>query len=119
MTLPAQFEALAEQPITTDLRMADGVFAKTMVLQKAGAFIAQHSHAYAHVSVLVRGSLRVWRDGELWGDCVAPIGLTIDAGVKHTFLSLVDDTIVLCVHDIADGEGVDILEEHHLPGIDA
>lgn len=103
-----------QQPITTDLRMADGVFAKTMVIHKAGTLIPQHAHRYDHVSVLVRGSVRLWRDGVLYGDAVAPVGITIEAEVKHLFQSLEDDTIVLCVHDIRDGEGVEIAEEHHL-----
>lgn len=114
VSLPGAFVPAVEQPITTDLRMADGVFAKTMVIQSAGVFVPQHAHRFAHISVLVRGSVRVWKDGVLWGDAVAPLGITIDARVMHTFQALVDDTIILCVHDIRDGEGVEIAAEHHL-----
>ena len=104
-----------EQPISTEIKMADGVFTKSMVVRKAGTVIPQHSHRWPHVSCLVRGSVRVMADGEHLGDFVAPCGITIAAGVKHLFQTLVDDVIVLCVHDIgtADGE-VEILEEHQI-----
>lgn len=98
--------------ITTDMRMADGVFAKTMGMPKAGMMVAQHSHAFAHVSVLVRGSLRVWKDDVIVGDFTAPAGITIPALAKHKFLALEDNTMVMCVH----AQEASIHEEHNIWG---
>ena len=110
-------ELAAEQPISTEIKMADGVFTKSMVVRRAGTIIPQHSHAYAHISVLVRGAVRVTATGECFGDFTAPAGITIKAGVKHTFTTLVNDVIILCVHDIGTAEGVEVLEEHQIVGM--
>jgi quercetin dioxygenase-like cupin family protein len=106
----------AEQPISTEIRMADGVFTKSMVVRKAGTVIPQHSHRFDHVSVLVRGSVRVVTDDEDLGEFTAPCGILIRAGVKHLFETITDDVIVLCVHDIGTAEGVEVLEEHQIVG---
>ena len=105
---------LAVQPISTEIKMADGVFTKSMVVRKEGTLIPQHSHRYSHVSVLVRGSVRVEADGRFLGAFDAPAGIVIAAGVKHLFETLVDDTIILCVHDIGTAEAVEIAEEHQI-----
>lgn len=102
---------------STDIKWADGVFGKTIALSHSGMMIPQHAHAYPHVSVLVRGSVRAWADGKLLGDFVAPVGITIVANVKHTFLTLSNDTIILCVHDIGIAEAVEITGEHQFSGI--
>lgn len=107
--------AAVEQPISTEIKMADGVFIKTMVVAKAGTVIPQHSHAFSHTSCLVRGSVRVMVDGEHLGDFTAPCGIVIEAGRKHLFQTLTPDVIVLCIHDIGTAEGnVEILEEHQI-----
>ncbi len=105
---------VADQPISTEIKMADGVFTKSMVVARAGTLIPQHSHAFDHVSVLVRGGIRVTANGECLGDFAAPHGITIKAGVKHLFQTLVDDTIVLCVHDIGAADAVEVVEEHQI-----
>lgn len=102
---------------TTDLRMADGVFAKTIALSHAGLVVPQHAHAFPHVSVLVRGKIRAWAGSKVLGDFEAPVGITIAAHVKHRFLTLTDDVIILCVHDIGTAENVEIEEEHQLEGV--
>ena len=109
-------EMAAEQPISTEIRMADGVFTKSMVVRRAGTVIPQHSHRFDHVSVLVRGAVRVVTDDEDLGEFTAPCGILIRAGVKHLFKTITDDTIVLCVHDIGTAEGVKIDEEHQIVG---
>lgn len=105
-----------EQPPIVEMETIDGVFIKQMFLRQAGTIVPQHSHVYDHGSLLARGSVRVWRDDVLDGDHTAPEILFIPAAVKHTFMSLVDDTIVYCIHNLLRSEEVEILEEHHLLG---
>lgn len=104
---------LGQQPVSTEIRMADGVFVKTLVLERAGLLVPQHAHKFDHVSVLVRGSIRAWAGDECLGTFEGPVGITIAAHVKHTFLSLTP-VILLCVHDIAAAEGVAIEAEHQI-----
>lgn len=103
-----------QQPITTEIRMADGVFAKTMVIHKAGTAVPQHAHSFDHVSVLVRGSVSLQREGQPIRRFSAPCGITILARMKHLFTALEDGTIILCVHDIGSAEGVSVHEEHQI-----
>lgn len=93
---------------------ADGIFIKQMHIKKEGTTVPQHSHKYDHVSMLARGSVHVWADGIHVGKHVAPHGIFIKAGVKHKFLSLEDDTIIYCVHNVARAGVPEVKEEHQL-----
>ena len=103
------------QPDTIEFHSVDGVFIKSMGLPKAGIVVPQHSHVYAHLSMLARGSVRVWCDDELLGDFIAPRGIHIKAGAKHTFVSLEPDTLIYCIHNVSRTGEVEILERHELP----
>ncbi len=93
-----------------------GLFVKQMSMPFTGTLVPQHSHAYDHVSMLALGSVRVWADNILVGDFTAPKPITIKAGVKHTFMSLEDDTLIYCIHRLDENNEVPILEEHQLRG---
>lgn len=103
-----------QPPEDVEIHIADDVFVKQMKIAKAGTYIPQHSHKYDHLSMLAVGSVRAWADGDLMGDFSAPAGITIKAGIKHTFLSLVDDTIIYCIHNAAHPTVAEVLEEHQL-----
>jgi hypothetical protein len=111
-----EFVAAQNQPPVVEIKMADGIFIKQMFIESAGTYIPTHAHMYDHVSMLARGSVRLWRDGVLIGDFVAPKGIDIPAKTKHTFLALEDSTTIYCIHNIKTAESVEILEEHHLVG---
>jgi len=102
------------QPYGIEVYTSDGVFIKEMHIPDAGTVVLQHSHQYDHVSLLATGSVRAWADGVEIGDYVAPKGIEIKAGVKHTFLSLEDETVIYCIHNVARQGDVQILEEHHI-----
>lgn len=94
----------------------DGLFVKQMHIRHKGTMVPQHSHVHPHLTMLARGRLRAWRDGEWLGDYSAPAGIMIPANTKHTFAALEDETIAYCVHRLHGAE-VEIAEEHHfLPG---
>ena len=114
--IPARLSSAVEQPISSEIKMADGLFIKSMAVEKAGTVIPQHSHRYDHVSALTLGAVRVWENGLLSGEYEPPALLTIKAGVKHTFLTLRDATLILCIHNISRADVIEIEDEHQLDG---
>ena len=112
--IPGNLEALPEQPIETNLSITDDLFVKWFQVQKAETFIPQHAHEHDHVTVLATGSIDVWIDGIYTGRRHAPDSIVIKAGVFHTFKTLEDNTVMLCVHAL-DGEGEPrIMKENQL-----
>lgn len=103
-----------EQPHGVEHYTADGVYIRQIVVAKANSLIPQHSHVYSHMTMLVKGSIRVWENGILKGDRAAPTGIFIKAGIKHSFLTLEDDTILYCIHNISRKGSVEIKEEHQV-----
>lgn len=91
----------------------DGVFLKEMWLEHEGTIVPQHAHSYAHTSLLLRGSVQVVADG-FASVFNAPAAIPIAAHVKHTFISLVDDTSVLCIHNLNGLKKPAIASEHQL-----
>jgi hypothetical protein len=108
IAIPSHTWPLAQQPLTTEIRLAGSVFVKSLHVHKAGTLIEQHQHTYAHVSAITMGAVRVWKDGVPFGEHSAPALLTIDAGVSHTFQTLTDSAVVLCIHAVADGEQIEL-----------
>lgn len=104
------------QPYGNEYTAADGVFVKEMTIPKAGTLVPQHSHEYDHTSFVASGSIRAWADGFLLGDFAAPHPLFVKAGVKHSFLSLQDQSLVLCIHNVSRTGTVEVREEHHILG---
>lgn len=110
-SIPA-IEPLIEQPHQVDIKMADDVFIKQIVVANPETYLPQHSHAYDHTSMIALGAVRVWEGGDCKGDFTAPCGLTIKACVKHMFMTLVPNTIIYCIHNVSRTGDVDLLDEH-------
>ena len=72
----------------------------------------QHAHVYAHTMMLACGRLRVWKEGVLLGDFAAPTPIYVEAKAKHTLLSLEDNTLAYCIHNVSRTGGVEIHAEH-------
>lgn len=103
-----------EQPYGIEVYEADGLFLKQMIIPRARTFVPQHSHAYEHLTMLVRGAVNVWKDGVFDRRYEAPAGILIAAGVKHLFRSLLDNTELWCIHNLHNEAVVKVLEEHQL-----
>ncbi len=104
-------------PIAQDgyeVHTADGVFIKQYVFPRAGMIAPQHAHVWDHLTMIARGAMFVWKDGVLDRKYEAPCGIFIAAGVKHTFQTIVDDTIIYCIHSLHGEDKVRILAEHNL-----
>lgn len=104
----------AIQPFGVEIAIADEIFIKQMHVPFKDTLIPQHSHSYEHVSMLAAGRVDVWRDGSYWQAFIAPCAIVIAAGVKHTFRTLEDNTIIYCIHNITRTGEVEIAEEHQL-----
>lgn len=100
------------QPEVTD-HQADGVFAKQIMIPKEGTLIPQHSHCYDHMTIVACGGVIV-SDGEDTRTFAAPAVIRIRAGVKHSFVTTVDDTALYCIHNTARTGHIEIAEEHIL-----
>ena len=116
---PETFVRLAEQASSVEIHVVDDVFVKQWVFPKAGTFAPQHAHKYDHLSLLAVGSVVVWRDAANPETHHAPAGIEIRAGVKHTFKTLTDNTIIYCIHNAARPDVAAVVDEHHLPGVGA
>lgn len=104
---------LDEQPLSTDIRMCEGLFVKHCVFAE-GTYIPQHSHATDHLTIIATGAVRAWADEVLLGDFKAPAGIVIKARVQHLFLALGPvTTTVLCVHRVDAYSEPEIIDEPH------
>ena len=98
------------QPETISLSIYGGIYMKTWRVPDADTLIAQHSHSYDHLTAIIQGMVRVWRDGEHIGDFMAPATVRIPARCKHRFLTLTPGTVFACIH--AEGTEDAVHEEH-------
>lgn len=105
---------LQPQPYGIEIYEADGIWLKQMVFAKADVWVPQHSHAYDHLTMLVTGAIKVWKDGVFDAEYRAPVGIHIKAGVKHLFHVIEVPTVIWCVHNLHGAAAVEILAEHHL-----
>lgn len=108
--------AAEEQPHVIQLHDFDGVHVRQISVAKADSLLPQHSHTHPHMTTVAKGSVRVWKDGAMTGDFSAPSGIYIEAGVKHTFLTLEDDVILYCIHNVSRTGEIEVAEEHQIVG---
>jgi len=76
-----------------------------------------HYHKFDHVSLLVKGAVRVEVEGCEPKRYMAPTFIIIDKDKKHNIIALEDDTIWYCVFALrdVDGEVTDIYSGDNSP----
>lgn len=105
-----------EQPVTVNIAMTGGVFAKSTTFPRVGMIAPQHAHSYDHLSIIASGAVELEKNGRSMGLYEAPAVIKIEARTKHLFRIVKPSTTVICVHNsdhAVEGE-VPIHEEHHL-----
>lgn len=109
-----------EQATVVDIRVADGLFAKSTTFPCAGMIAPMHSHEYPHLSIIASGAVEVEKDGVPMGRFDAPAIIYIEAQAKHLFKTLDIFTTVVCVHnsDRCEAGEIAIHEEHQLDMMD-
>ena len=112
-----EYVRAAEQAAVTKFRSeADGIEVWHNHVPRAGTILPQHSHPFPHLTVMPCGAVRLELDGELIGEFAAPWSRVIPAGTKHLFTTLVDDTVIECIHNVSRTGKIEILERHDLVG---
>jgi hypothetical protein len=94
------------------------VWVRSHTYRKAGDVNGDgHYHKFNHVSLLVKGAVRVEVDGCEPKRFIAPTFITIDKDKKHRVTALEDDTIWYCVFALrdVDGEVTDIYSGDNSP----
>lgn len=109
-------EASKNQPSVVEVFTSDGVGTMQIEVPDAGSLIPQHSHEYEHITLIAKGSIRAWKDGEYLGEFNAPSRIIVPAHSKHTFETLVDDVLLYCIHNVERSGKIEIAEEHQIVG---
>lgn len=102
------------QPVETHFELADGVAVVSNLFVKAGAHLPQHTHEYAHSSMVANGRVKMWQDGKYLGEFGPGSIVVIPAHSKHIHQAQEDGTIVLCIHNVSRTGAIDITEEHQI-----
>ena len=102
-----QLDAIRENPAYKEAKLdyiefaeVDDIWVRSYSVAKAKSVIAQHVHAHDHITLVSRGAVEAWQDGESIGTYVAPSLITIPAGKKHAFMALTDDVVLCCLHNL-------------------
>jgi quercetin dioxygenase-like cupin family protein len=102
------------QPIPR-LGIVSNMFVRQMEFQKAGDAELGHKHAFDHLTLLAKGSLRVTCDGEVT-DFKAPMMIFIRADQQHELVALEDDTVAYCIHGLrGDNQTGDLIDPAMVP----
>lgn len=105
---------MISQPKVINFHLADDVFIKSGTFKDIGTIIPQHSHEYDHTSFIATGAVQVWCDDEYLGIYNAPQGILIKKHAKHRFVTLEENTTILCIHNISRNGMIEIHDLHEL-----
>jgi hypothetical protein len=89
------------------------LWSKMMHFKKAGDTEYGHAHVFDHLTLLVKGKIKIAVDG-IDSEFVAPQMIYIKAGKVHELTALEDDSMAYCIHALRDNEG-DILDPTMIP----
>ena len=78
----------------------DDIWVRAYSIAKAKTIISQHVHTHDHITLVSRGTVEAWQDGEWFGEFSAPAMIKILAGKKHAFRALTDDVALCCLHNL-------------------
>jgi len=87
-------------PDYVEFAEADDIWVRAYSIPKAKTVISQHVHTHDHLTLVSRGTVEAWQDGEWFGEFSAPSIIKIPAGKKHAFRALTDDVALCCLHNL-------------------
>jgi hypothetical protein len=102
-----ELEAIRANPAYKEVQLdyiefaeVDDIWVRAYSVPKANSVIAQHVHEHDHVTLVSRGTIEAWQDGELLGEFKAPSIVKIPAGKSHAFTAVTDDVVLCCLHNL-------------------
>jgi hypothetical protein len=106
------------QPETVSLTIYAGIYYRVYRIPDANTLIPQHGHEYGHLTALLQGRVRLWREGDDDGptEHCAPATIRIPAHIMHSFLTLTPGVVLACIHnaDHLEADEPAVATEHHL-----
>jgi len=104
------------QPETVSVSIYAGIYYKVYRVPDADTLLPQHSHRHPHLTALLQGRIRMWRDGEEAGEYCAPATIRVPAHIMHSFLTLTPRVVLACIHnaDHLEADEPAVAEEHAL-----
>ena len=92
-------------PSDTPFWIINGLWIKYHNLNRE-EIVQQHTHKWPHVTMVVSGSVIVWKyiDGKAEGPEYyrAPMPFNVPADEPHEFMALENNTVICCIHNIGD-----------------
>lgn len=96
----APYRKAPAEPLEQDIYMDEDLFAKLYGPVAAGRVVPQHSHDYAHPTLVLWGEWEVWQDGKFEGTLTRGQFRTIPAYTKHEFKCLTTGGMLACLHNL-------------------
>ena len=89
------------QPETISVTIYAGIYYRVYRIPDADTLIPQHGHEYGHLTALLQGRVRLWREGDDDGptEYCAPATIRIPAHIMHSFLTLTPGVVLACIHN--------------------
>jgi hypothetical protein len=105
------------QPETVSVTIYAGIYYRVYRIPDADTLIPQHGHEYGHLTALLQGRVRLWREGDDDGptEYCAPSTIRIPAHVMHSFLTLTPGVVLACIHnaDHLEADDEPAVAAHH------
>ena len=79
------------------LETEGGICVRMIELEKVCYMVPQHAHEHGHTTLVARGAVSLWVEGEYQGDYAAPSLKYVAANKHHVYQALVDNTVLACV----------------------
>lgn len=102
-----ELTAIRENPAYKEVQLdyiefaeVDDIWVRAYSVAKAKTIVAQHVHTHDHMTLVSRGTVEAWQDGESIGEYKAPAIIKISAGKKHAFVAVTDDVVLCCLHNL-------------------
>jgi quercetin dioxygenase-like cupin family protein len=102
-----ELDTIRENPAYKEVKLdyiefaeVDDIWVRSYSIDKAKTILVQHVHTHDHMTLVSRGTVEAWQDGEVLGEFKAPAIIKIPAGKKHAFTALTDDVVLCCLHNL-------------------
>jgi quercetin dioxygenase-like cupin family protein len=92
---------LPDEPEASWPETPDGIAIKGLHFPTPGIVMGQHAHSFGHSHLVGSGALRVWVEGKELGDFAAGQVIYLQAGKRHTMMSLKAETWGFCITNTA------------------